>query len=303
MELTQALAAALSDCAEALYVIDEETKTMRFANAALRAQKGEDYEGVPCYRYLCGENAPCHSCPELKVGAPVYVWEYYQLGRDGCRLVKNLLVEDGGRLCRVGNANLVQPLINLSRDTAGEVQSLQELISQNEQRKYALEWSAFHDRMTRLYNRARFIRDSVDLYRDGQQVALAYFDINYLKETNDRLGHQEGDRLILAVSEILELTVNETVRVYRMGGDEFLAVMLHADETAATAYIDAFYSELDAYNRRYGTNFSVASGCAAGIVSGGLDALFEIVDKKMYDDKKRKKEKLAFEPDEGGKRE
>lgn len=294
MELTNKLLAALSECTEALYVIDEERRTMLYANEALQAEKGADYEGRPCYEYLCGRSQPCGFCPELSLGDPVYDWEYYESDRQSCRLVKNRLVEENGCLYRVGNANLVQTLMSLSRETAGEIHSLHELIAQNEQRKYALEWGAFHDRMTRLYNRARFIKDSAELYVAGVPIGLAYFDINDLKLTNDRFGHQAGDRLILTVSGILELTMSRTVRVYRMGGDEFLTVLTDADTQAVDAYIDAFRSELDEQNRRDGTDYAVAAGGVCGVLGpGGIDALLKQADERMYEAKKEMKRTAA----------
>lgn len=60
------------------------------------------------------------------------------------------------------------------------------------------------------------------------KVAIAVFDINDLKVTNDNFGHQEGDKLIIRCSEFISsYFVNSTV--YRIGGDEFVVILAGDD--------------------------------------------------------------------------
>lgn len=55
-------------------------------------------------------------------------------------------------------------------------------------------------------------------------LTIAYIDINDLKVVNDRYGHHEGDRLIKAVTDIVQKNLREFDIIARLGGDEFMLV-------------------------------------------------------------------------------
>ena len=78
---------------------------------------------------------------------------------------------------------------------------------------------AFHAQLAAEAVRARRYRGS---------IALVAFDLDRFKETNDRAGHQEGDRLLRAFAAALAGTVRETDFAGRTGGDEFAALLLEA---------------------------------------------------------------------------
>ena len=79
------------------------------------------------------------------------------------------------------------------------------------------------DFLTGLYNR-RYIYQYVE--REGDKpMTVYYLDLDNFKAVNDQYGHQEGDRLLLAATQILkECAPNDMVA--RMGGDEFLVVQI-----------------------------------------------------------------------------
>ena len=65
--------------------------------------------------------------------------------------------------------------------------------------------------------------------RYGGPLALAYFDLDGFKAVNDAAGHQEGDRLLAALGELLGGEVREPDTVARVGGDEFVVLMPQSD--------------------------------------------------------------------------
>ena len=88
---------------------------------------------------------------------------------------------------------------------------------------------ALHDGLTGVYNRTVFI-DRVEHAlaqeeRAPTRTAILFLDIDGLKRTNDRHGHERGDELIRAVADRLRTNVRRSDTVARMGGDEF-AVLL-----------------------------------------------------------------------------
>ncbi len=101
----------------------------------------------------------------------------------------------------------------------------------------ALRRQALHDGLTGLPNRT-LLRDRLlyalsDARRRNERVALIMLDLNHFKDVNDALGHQYGDRLLVAFSRRLQHLLRECDTIARLGGDEF--ALLLTDATTAGA--------------------------------------------------------------------
>ena len=110
-------------------------------------------------------------------------------------------------------------------------------LEQAEKTEAELRFLADHDSLTGLLNRRRF-RAELDQYvsfnaRYGGRGAVMVIDIDGLKEVNDRLGHQAGDRLIRRVADVLRERVRATDLVARLSGDEFAVLMPQTDTAGA----------------------------------------------------------------------
>ena len=87
------------------------------------------------------------------------------------------------------------------------------------------------DDMTRLFNRRCFDEDLGQI-RNGElaeDFVLFSIDVNGLKTVNDTKGHAAGDELIKGAADCLALSIGKKGKVYRTGGDEFMAVV-HTDD-------------------------------------------------------------------------
>lgn len=121
---------------------------------------------------------------------------------------------------------------------------------------------AYTDVMTDLANRTSFETKMTSLCEDnmsGKAMALIIFDINNLKETNDTIGHQAGDKLVKTAAESIIRTFNEYGECYRLGGDEFAVVL-----TNPVKQVDAMLSEFDKaveyFNKYHAYALSIAYG-------------------------------------------
>jgi diguanylate cyclase (GGDEF)-like protein len=83
------------------------------------------------------------------------------------------------------------------------------------------------DEMTRLYNRRCYEEDLMEHREKGMHEDLVLFsvDVNGLKTVNDTKGHAAGDELIKGAADCLSLAVGNRGKVYRTGGDEFIAIV------------------------------------------------------------------------------
>ena len=93
------------------------------------------------------------------------------------------------------------------------------------------------DALTRVPNVRRF-REHLELElrraeRTGQPLSVAIFDIDDLKEVNDRYGHAAGDALLVAVARAWRYALRSTDLVARLGGDEFAVLLPDTSADAA----------------------------------------------------------------------
>jgi diguanylate cyclase (GGDEF)-like protein len=97
------------------------------------------------------------------------------------------------------------------------------------QRTGQLRHQALHDGLTGLANR-ELVMDRIEqfLVRSRRQVtnaAALFLDLDDFKNVNDSLGHQAGDRLLVAVAARLASTLRDADTIGRMGGDEFVVLV------------------------------------------------------------------------------
>ena len=118
------------------------------------------------------------------------------------------------------------------RDPSGEIQFVAIMardMSAQRQLQDELRHQAFHDPLTGLSNRARFI-DRLDhalirARRTAEQVALLFVDLDEFKAVNDSHGHDVGDALLVAVGRRISEMLREGDTVARLGGDEFALLL------------------------------------------------------------------------------
>ncbi len=85
---------------------------------------------------------------------------------------------------------------------------------------------AYTDTLTTLYNRHAFERD-LEVFKESSDDSkiIITFDLNHLKYYNDTIGHQTGDNYLKFFAELAREYLGEYGNCYRVGGDEFSAIL------------------------------------------------------------------------------
>lgn len=144
------------------------------------------------------------------------------------------------------------------------------------------------DASTNVFNKNKYEDMAAGYYPDINRIAVLFWDLNDLKEINDKLGHAMGDRTIQKLASILNSFSGEHCRTYRIGGDEFLLIL---DDPEA-GYPEALLTDIRKKIKEANANGNVRILAAAGLAYGAGKNILEVVkkaDAKMYDCKNEMK--------------
>lgn len=147
---------------------------------------------------------------------------------------------------------------------------------------------SFRDKLTGLYNRNYMEANGEQLLHNGElPVSLIMADCNYLKRTNDTLGHEYGDLLLQRVAQSIRQAMPQGSVAMRIGGDEFLLLCPHCPEEQAAHTVEAIRQQLRCHSDDTLT-LSVSFGCCTvQTADTAFRTAYDRVDQAMYAEKKR----------------
>lgn len=200
---------------------------------------------------------------------------------------------DGNTFGRLG---FLTYIIALGLSSARETTSLMK----KGQEASAYQTLAYTDQMTGMNNRTCFNVDFAKYSENPTDIAVIDFDLNNLKYVNDTFGHSAGDLYIKSCATIIYEIFNGLGKCYRVGGDEFVALIEKASTIDMTHYMAMLESSVDASNRENKQSkmkMQIAYGYAiyAPDTDKNLEDTYNRADKIMYANKKEKKERMKFE--------
>lgn len=133
--------------------------------------------------------------------------------------------------------------------------------------------------------------------RNGGVLSVSFIDLDGLKSVNDTFGHSSGDEYIKSACSVLAKAVRGTDTIGRLGGDEFLAILPDCDILGAQAMGRRIRALVEDWNRagdhRFGMSLSIGFASSRELpeacASATASALVELADKRMYEEKMRRK--------------
>jgi diguanylate cyclase (GGDEF)-like protein/PAS domain S-box-containing protein len=169
-------------------------------------------------------------------------------------------------------------------------------VSERKRLERQLTHQAFHDPLTGLANRALF-RDRVShalalARRHGHEIAVLFLDLDDFKKVNDSLGHENGDRLLIAAAERFRSCARATDTVARLGGDEFAILVEDSPgPDGHAAMLERLASAMAQPFALGGTEMQVNASIGVAVTTGAesADDLLRNADVAMYSAKRRGK--------------
>lgn len=145
---------------------------------------------------------------------------------------------------------------------------------------------AFHDALTGFFNRAAYLEYLSSPEFSKEDSVMLAFDLNNLKKCNDELGHDKGDIYIKESAKIILDCFGESGRCYRLGGDEFSAIL---EKTTAEECEKCIKRMLDRVERFNQASRDIRMGIACGYAvfdpkeDEDIHATIRRADKMMYE--------------------
>src|SRR3984957_11284596 len=169
-----------------------------------------------------------------------------------------------------------------------------------------LEEMALTDVLTGLPNRR-----AIDIWATRQLSAAARFnfsfwavmaDLDFFKKVNDTYGHDAGDTALKAFAEILTAHTRQSDICARLGGEEFLVMMTHADKEGAETAVERIRKQFESTRFAFGNPAMTATasfGIAGfrGAKPSDWNALVARADTALYAAKEKGRNRIEFDPE------
>lgn len=150
---------------------------------------------------------------------------------------------------------------------------------------------AQRDSLTNIFNAAS-IREmatkNLDDLSHNERGALLILDIDHFKEINDNYGHLIGDKMLIAVANILAKSFEECDIVGRLGGDEFsIYVKSVEDMESLVEKCNILYDIIHGIKLPNGKSISVSMGGVMSKQGQTYDDIYKMADDALYNSKKQ----------------
>ena len=159
---------------------------------------------------------------------------------------------------------------------------------------------AYIDVLTETKNKASYEEQITYLNQkikeENAEFSITVMDINNLKQMNDVYGHEMGDMLIRDAADTMKNVFGHD-RIFRIGGDEFVAVLAEAERESVSELLKKFERKMKEFNasdmKKYEPDLMIAYGMA--MYDKNVDKtyadVFRRADARMYEKKKQQKMK------------
>ena len=189
-------------------------------------------------------------------------------------------------------------LIRTKRQLESQNEELHDLYEQIYNSEEELKNLVYFDSLTKLPNRIALTNDIQEHVKQQESItaALMIIDIDNFKYINDTLGHHFGDEFLIEIAKIFLNLSSQSIRVYRIGGDEFaflVTASMPQIEIAAQEIMNCFHKPI--YMDKIKIHTTLSMGIAVYPFAGKtVQQLLKNADIAMYEAKQRGKERYVF---------
>ena len=157
---------------------------------------------------------------------------------------------------------------------------------------------ANRDYLTGLYNRRYFYKNVTKYIENNELCTIAMIDIDHFKKVNDTYGHDVGDRVIVALSDILRSGTSADDVVSRFGGEEFCIVIKNVNRNASIEILERLRESVENFrleiNEQNIVKFTISIGAVLHDLEDSLEDTINEADMMLYKAKNSGRNQLIF---------
>ncbi len=161
-------------------------------------------------------------------------------------------------------------------------------IDNEKRREESLLYASHTDELTQCRNRRAYMEDMATTVAMKKPFVYVSMDVNGLKQVNDGLGHEAGDELIRGAAGCMKRCFGSYGKVYRIGGDEFSAILMIDDTHLADIQKD-FKETVSKWQGTLVKRLAISSGYVYSEERNwpSVEDIEREGDKRMYEEKNR----------------
>lgn len=189
----------------------------------------------------------------------------------------------------------ITPIFNNDSEIEKFIASIEDITEKKTYEK-RLRYLAKIDSLTGAFSRAAGIEFLETLFDEGvilkEEITLVFFDLDNLKDINDKFGHGKGDEVIKTVAEVVQKNIKKEHLFIRYGGDEFLIVLRDKENTSPEFIINKITIDLEIISRSLFSPISLSFGVTryGEEENDNLEKMIKRADENMYLEKNKKKQ-------------
>ena len=169
---------------------------------------------------------------------------------------------------------------------------------------------AYRDSLTNALNRRSFQDHFTDIEKmvfrmekSEKSLFLIAADIDYFKLINDNLGHDVGDKVLVAFVKLVEASIRPIDKIYRFGGEEFMILLQECKTDTAVQRLEQIMQLLNEGNlgvEELDQPVTCSFGITPILVTDTIDSVCIRADEALYSAKNNGRNQYVF--DSGGKK-
>lgn len=132
--------------------------------------------------------------------------------------------------------------------------------------------------------------------RSGTPMTLAALDLDHFKKINDNWGHHVGDDVLRSVGELLRSRLRRSDTIFRLGGEEFLALLFDTDADDAQEVAEALRRTFEEHAFPGPGKVTTSIGLATLGKDETADGWMQRADKHLYEAKSAGRNRVCPEP-------
>ena len=163
-------------------------------------------------------------------------------------------------------------------------------ISELEREKEEIKSKADRDALTKIYNRVKFdsvfpmIVDKALLH--NEPFTLILFDIDHFKSVNDTHGHNVGDKVLVELARLVNMSLREKNDIFaRWGGEEFVVLSKFTTSKEAQLIANRLRKDIESYHFEVVQKVTCSFGVTQFKAKDSKNDIFQRVDEALYEAK------------------